>query len=313
MPLMPANRPFDGCALLAGFSDARAHRIVDGVLNYDDWYRLSQWVEAARGQPLELTSTRVLAVFRNAAEGWKAAQSFIAEVERRRLAEPIRRQLSAQILLDQGPCTLVGKELQGELLPAMTAQMAELPAHGIAVTDRWRVRAETEGGLSLPAGKPIAPRLQLLWAPTDESETRLAGEPALSSSGLFLELVLRVRGQPRQFAPRDCPLRLGRDAQCAVPLAGDSVSRVHGRIEFDHEKFIYIDESKNGSYVLAGNGEELLLRRGESLILAGEGAISPGVPIAQQAGDIVRYHCRPSKLRMEAPEPGDTIRIATRP
>jgi len=312
MPILPSNRPFDGCALLAVFSDARASSIVDGVLNYDDWYRLSQWVEAARGQPLELTSTRITAVFRTAAEGYKAAQSFIAEVERRRLADPVRRQLSTQVLLDWGRCTLVGKELQGDFVAHMPRRLTRAPVHAVLATGALLQQLSTDG--QKPADtKTLDPDLYLLWAPAGESETRLASEQTIARSGLYLELQLRVRGQPHSFAPRDCPFRIGRDAQCAVRLGGDSVSRIHGRVEFDHEKFLYIDESKNGSYVLAGNGEEVLLRRGESLILVGEGAISPGVSIGQQTGDIVRYRCHPSKLTLDAPEPGDTMRIASRP
>ncbi|MDP3858833.1 MAG: FHA domain-containing protein [Stagnimonas sp.] len=313
MPLLPSNRPFDACALLAIFSDARGSRIVDGVLVYDDWYRLNLAVEAARGQALELASTRVLAGFRSAAEGWQAAQAFIAEVERLRLADPVRRLLSAQVLLDWGQCTVVGKDLRGDFVPQLPILVSQVPSHGIGATEAFLKQLRAEGQPLPPDYLRLSREVSLLWAPAGESETRLANAQTLSSSGMYLELVLRVRGQPRQFAPRDCPLRLGRDAQCAVPLAGENVSRVHGRIEFDHEKFLYIDESKNGSYVLTGNGEELLLRRGETLILAGEGAISPGVPIAQQTGDVVRYSCRPSKLLLDAPEPGDTIRADPRP
>jgi len=313
MPMMPSNRPFDGCVLLAIFTDARARSIVDGVLVYDDWYRLSQYVEAARGQPLELASTRVQAVFRTAAEGWQTAQALVADVESRRQADPVRRLLSVQVLLEWGRCTVIGKELQGGMVQTMARDLATLPGHAIAGSTAFIKQLAAEGA-ALPAeSKPLGSAVTVLWEPTGASETRLASEQTLSATGLFLELELRVRGQPRSFAARDCPLRLGRDAQCTVPLAGDSVSRIHGRIEFDHEKFLYIDESKNGSYVLSGHGEELLLRRGESLILVGDGAISPGVPIAQQTGDVLRYRCRPSKLRLDAPEPGDTIRVPPRP
>ena len=160
MPLMPSNRPFDGCALLAVFSDARGSSIVDGVLSYDDWYRLSQWVEAARGQPLELTSTRVTAVFRNAAEGWKAAQSFVAEVERRRLADPVRRLLSVQLLLDWGPCTLVGKELQGEFVPGMARRLAKVPGHAIAGSSAFLRQLMAEKVAPPTESKALAARHQ---------------------------------------------------------------------------------------------------------------------------------------------------------
>lgn len=311
MPTLPQHRPFDGVALLAVFSDARARQLVDGVLDYSDWHRLNQLLDQAGGQALELSNTQVLAVFRSAREAWQAAQALLAAVLAIRQENPVRRLLSAQLLLDAGSCQLDGKTLKASFAPLSAAGLAAVPLQGVGGSAALLALLRREG-LEPPASKPLAPQLWLLLAPEDESETRLASETTLADTGLFTSIGLRLRGEDLEVPASRCPVRLGRDAQCELRLNGDKVSRIHGRIEFDHGKFLYVDGSKNGSYVLTGAGEELLIQQGESLILIGDGAISPGLPLAQQTGDVVRYRCRPSKLKLEEPGAGDTMRLPTR-
>lgn len=309
MPLQPGNGSFEGAILLAVYSDARGRQLADVVLDYEDRRLCSRIIEHSAGLPLEMTPIRVGALFGSAAEAWQAAQALLRAVETIRVANPLRRQLAVQVLLDWGRYHREGQQLRAEGLEYLPSRLRRLPGHAIACTDALFGRLRTEGNPPTPSER-LEEDLLLLSAPLGESETRLVNEPSLVGSGLFMNLSLKLRGETREFVPVDCPLRLGRDAQCTLVLAGDKVSRVHGRIEFKHQKFVYIDDSKNGSYVLTGAGAELLLKRGESLILAGEGAISPGLPLAQQTGDIVRYSCRPSKLELgEPPEPGDTVRI----
>ncbi|ROH91752.1 FHA domain-containing protein [Stagnimonas aquatica] len=308
MPLKPGNGSFEGAILLAVYSDARGRQLVDGVLDYEDRRLCSRILEHAGGLPLEMTTSRVSALFGEAGEAWQAAQALLRAVEAVRVANPLRRQLSVQVVLDWGRYHRAGPQLRTEGLEDLPGRLRRLPGHAIGCTQALLERWHSEGQAAQPSER-LDEGLWLLSAPLGESETRLASEPSLLSSGLFMNLSLKLRGETREFAAADCPLRLGRDTLCTLVLAGDKVSRVHGRIEFEHQKFVYVDDSKNGSYVLTAAGTELQLKRGESLILAGEGAISPGLPLDQQTGDIVRYSCRPSKLQLDAPEPGDTVRI----
>lgn len=309
MPLKPGNGSFDGAILLAAYSDARGRQLVDGVLDYEDRRLCSRILEHAAGLPLEMTTSRVSALFGEAAEAWQAAQALLRAVEAVRVANPLRRQLSVQVVLDWGRYHRSGPQLRAEGLEDLPGRLRRLPSHAIGCTGALFEHLQA-GGQTPASSERLEENLWLLSAPMGESETRLAAEPSLVASGLFMNLSLKLRGETREFTAADCPLRLGRDALCTLVLAGDKVSRLHGRIEFEHQKFVYVDESKNGSYVLTGAGAELQLKRGESLILAGEGAISPGLPLDQQTGDIVRYSCRPSKLLLDAPEPGDTVRLA---
>ncbi len=103
-------------------------------------------------------------------------------------------------------------------------------------------------------------------------------------------LELSHGGRVFQLAAGDCPFTLGRDKSCTLPLDGNVASRVHGRIEFVHDKFYYVDDSRNGTFLLTPQGEEVFLHR-ERLPLLGRGVISLGAPIVKQTGEVVRYAC----------------------
>ncbi len=129
-------------------------------------------------------------------------------------------------------------------------------------------------------------------------EVTLKPEP-IETAAATERLELSHGGTRLQLLARDCPLTLGRDKTCGVHLDGDVASRVHGRIEFLHDKFYYVDDSRNGTYLLTPQGEEIFLHH-ERLPLLGRGVISPGAPIVKQTGEVVRYSCR-------SDEPAETL------
>lgn len=130
------------------------------------------------------------------------------------------------------------------------------------------------------------------WRSASLKLSEVTGVPAqreVASAGERLELT--HGGTQLRLTAQDCPFTLGRDKSCGLHLDGDVASRVHGHIEFVHDKFYFVDESRNGTYLLTPQGEEIFLHR-ERLPLLGRGVISPGAPIVKQSGEVVRYTCR---------------------
>ena len=114
-------------------------------------------------------------------------------------------------------------------------------------------------------------------APDDD-----AAEPA--------RLALSHGATELQLSAADCPLTLGRDKSCGLRLDGDVASRVHARIEFEAGQFYFVDDSRNGSYLLTPAGEDIFVHR-ERLPLMGRGVISPGATLVKQTGELVHYRC----------------------
>lgn len=153
----------------------------------------------------------------------------------------------------------------------------------------------------LVTAKGVSPQLFVLTdeiqTNADEAPTRAASSLSAASIGLFSELMVKVGDKTRMVTPPECPLSVGRSKTCAIMLEGDDVSRVHGRIEFTNEKYFYVDDSRNGTYVLTQDGDEVRLQK-ERLLLVGEGVISPGVPVLKQKGQVIRFRCAALKLSL---------------
>ena len=68
---------------------------------------------------------------------------------------------------------------------------------------------------------------------------------------------------------------IGRAETCEIVVGSPLASRLHARIESRRGKFVFIDQSTNGSYVKTEDGSVVYLRR-EELPLWGSGEISLG-------------------------------------
>jgi class 3 adenylate cyclase len=84
-------------------------------------------------------------------------------------------------------------------------------------------------------------------------------------------------------------LTIGRDSDNDITIADDIVSRHHAEVVLRGDKFLVIDRSTNGTYVLTDGGDTFRVNR-EELTLAGSGRIIPGRKSLQPP---VRYKLGP--------------------
>jgi adenylate cyclase len=88
-------------------------------------------------------------------------------------------------------------------------------------------------------------------------------------------LVLECGEQTVELRGTRTTVTLGRDARADIVINHTNVSRSHARIEFRKGKFLFVDQSTNGSRVIEVGGKESFLRRDEC-ILNCEGTIVLG-------------------------------------
>ena len=124
-------------------------------------------------------------------------------------------------------------------------------------------------------------------ATTYRERTRVIN--ASTPAELYASVTLARREKVVEVNPKDCPFSMGRDSTCAMALGGTSVSRFHGELQYENGKFYYCDLSRNGSY-LTSAGEEIFLQQ-ERFPLVSKGVISPGAPLIEQTGDVIKYQC----------------------
>lgn len=157
-----------------------------------------------------------------------------------------------------------------------------------------QISIEHKRNLIVAANAEIEPTLkgvrEYAWkesATTYREHTRVVS--AANPTELYASVSLTRRDKAVEVNPKDCPFSIGRDSTCAMAVGGTSVSRFHGEVQFENGKFYYRDLSRNGSY-LTSAGEEVFLQQ-ERFPLVSRGVISPGAPLLEQTGDVIKYQC----------------------
>lgn len=287
---------YRGAVIYADFSEARPGEVVDAPLNFAEVRDFTSMASQLGGLVMESTPRKLYAFLQRAEDALTLARHISRSIAQARDRDLGRLALDARVILGYGAVSVQQGRLRSEWTFRLAGLVTSVPQNSIGAL-RDFVGQFPPGAID-PAPRPSA-RSDLMILPLAGSEdpvTRMASSSS-GSTGVFLTLTLRVRGIPHTVRSSDCPILIGRDKSCAVQVSGDTASRVHGRIEFENEKFYYVDDSRNGSYVLTASGQEVLLNR-EKIVLVGEGAISPGAPLSQQTGEVVRYVCTASQLRM---------------
>ena len=125
----------------------------------------------------------------------------------------------------------------------------------------------------------------VVWEQTAEL-TRIVGNEVRST----MQSVLVIRYQDnviRMSANTVTSITVGRGQECDLILPAQQASRQHSRIECNRGKFIYIDNSANGSYI-NHNQTEMYFHQ-ERVALQGEGFISLGEPSANNTDFLLHY------------------------
>ena len=102
---------------------------------------------------------------------------------------------------------------------------------------------------------------------------------------------LRLRhGSGERLLADATEVKLGRDADNDIVIVDKKASRNHASIERRRDKFVLIDRSSNGTFVILDGTTELKLKR-EEFILSGRGTIGFGQSPAAADADSVEFIC----------------------
>lgn len=85
-------------------------------------------------------------------------------------------------------------------------------------------------------------------------------------------------------------MTMGRDQSNDVVVTNVLASRLHSRIEFRKDRFVLIDQSTNGTFVLMYGAPEVSLRRDE-VVLRGSGIISLGHAFDPNLPESIHFNC----------------------
>lgn len=127
---------------------------------------------------------------------------------------------------------------------------------------------------------------ELLWNP-DEATSMLPTIEWESQPRKASRLVVSCRDQSVELNDQQKSINLGRADDNELVIKGNLISRIHAKLEMRRGKFILIDQSTNGTFIVNLQGEETFVRR-DSAELGAEGTI--GLGRAEQPGASLAIH-----------------------
>lgn len=132
----------------------------------------------------------------------------------------------------------------------------------------------------------------VLWR-TDPDVTEINMLRANITRAREAVLKLTHQGELRVMRSGGAGMRIGRDKDNELVIESHFASRVHARVFAREGHFVLVDQSSNGTYLLAdGNSSEILLRR-EEAVLGDRGWIGLGNSATRHGDHALRYRVEP--------------------
>ncbi|MDJ0938583.1 MAG: adenylate/guanylate cyclase domain-containing protein [Woeseiaceae bacterium] len=127
---------------------------------------------------------------------------------------------------------------------------------------------------------------ELLWNP-EEATSMLPTIDWESKGGKASKLILTFRNASLEVSDRRKSVNIGRADDNDLVIKGNLISRIHAKVEMRRGKFVLIDQSTNGTFLLNVRGDETFVRR-DSIELRTEGTI--GLGRAEEPGSSLAIH-----------------------
>jgi adenylate cyclase len=131
---------------------------------------------------------------------------------------------------------------------------------------------------------------QIVWEKESKVTKFATSHEMKKVSNCTVAIVLKYADQEKLYTDGDMTkaLSIGKDENCDISIDADYASREHANLEFRRGKFVLIDHSTNGTYVLFKGQDDIFLRR-EELPLMGEGLISLGEDVIKGNPNLISF------------------------
>jgi hypothetical protein len=198
-----------------------------------------------------------------------------------------------------GPVVLENRDVFGSAVHTANRMTSQAKAGQIIttatmvekLTGEWRASVRQIDVATLKGRSSEVALFEVLWQ--TEDVTSMVPAIALTSRSRpnkSARLRLRYQGQEVLVEDGHANISMGRAEDNNLVVKGNLISRLHARIEYNRNKFMLIDQSTNGTFVLGKDGEESFVRR-DSMQIRGEGLIGLGKAPDSNSSQVIRYTC----------------------
>ncbi len=267
--------------------DRAAREAISGVLG-----RMTAIAERHSGVLVKTIGDEILCRFPAAERAVNAAIA-MQETLCNDSASPVRLQM--RMGLHWGPVILEQGDVFGDAVN-VAARMSAVARAGQIITTRDTVHALPEtlaartrlfDTATVKGKQDSMVMYEVMWEEEGTATMFIpAAAPAQAASPPAL-LRLRYQTQEIVLSGGDS-LGIGRGDSADLVVASPLASRLHARIESRRGKFVFIDQSTNGSHVRREDGSTVYLRR-EELPLVGRGQISLGEAFGDDGSHLLHF------------------------
>jgi class 3 adenylate cyclase len=253
--------------------------------------------EQNHGSVIKTMGDEVMATFPTADDALNAAAQMQKQIVLHAGLKIGEQSVAIRIGCNFGPVVVENRDIFGSAVHTANRMTSQAKAGQIITTatmverlsNEWRASVRQIDIATLKGRSSEVALFEVLWQIDDVTSM----VPAITSRERVdkaLRLRLRYQGQEILVEGGRSNITLGRAEENDLVIKGNLISRLHARVEFNRNKFMLIDQSTNGTFVVGKDGEESFVRR-DSMQIRGEGLIGLGRAPDSNSSQAIRFSC----------------------
>jgi len=270
--------------------DAKAREMVGRCLEI-----MREATETNRGSVIKTMGDEVMSTFPSADDAMNAAKRMQEQISTDSSLAHDAGRVAIRIGCHFGAVVQEQRDIFGSAVHTANRMTSQAKAKQIITTlstverlsPEWKAAARQIDVATVRGKADEVILFEVLWQ-LEEATSMLptmAWSSAKSKRGLTLSL--RCQGQEVTVGEGRKSVTLGRAEDNDIVVKGNLISRLHARVEASRDRFTLIDESTNGTFVQTDDGEEIFVRR-DNTLLSGAGVI--GLGRVAQPGSALAIH-----------------------
>jgi len=254
--------------------------------------------EQNHGTVIKTMGDEVMATFPTADDALNAAAQMQKQIVLHPGLKVDEQTVAIRIGCNFGPVVLENRDIFGSAVHTANRMTSQAKAGQIITTatmvehlsSEWRASVRQIDVATLKGRSSEVALFEVLWQTEDVTSMVPAIAAITHKANKTQRLRLRYLGQEVVVEDGRANITMGRAEENDLVIKGNLISRLHARVEFNRNKFILIDQSTNGTFVIGKDGEEAFVRR-DSMQIRGEGLIGLGKAPDSNSSQVIRYIC----------------------
>jgi class 3 adenylate cyclase len=250
------------------------------------------------GTVIKTMGDEVMSTFPTADDALNAAAQMQKQISQHPALKVDEHTVAIRIGCNFGPVVLENRDIFGSAVHTANRMTSQAKAGQIMTTATmvehlstdWRASVRQIDIATLKGRSSEVALFEVLWQ--TEDVTSMVPAIAIASRDRTKSQRMRLRYQGQEVLVDDATanITMGRAEENDLVVKGNLISRLHARVEINRNKFILIDQSTNGTFVIGKDGEEAFVRR-DSMQIRGEGMIGLGKAPDGNSSQVIRYVC----------------------